>query len=58
MQIRNDIKKYKYYTSSDMFGNVLTYSMPVYSLPDPEIITQEESDALTYAFINYIKGQL
>lgn len=57
-QYEESFEGYKYYTSSDMFGNPLTYSVRIYSIPDPKIITQEESDALTYAFINYIKGKL
>ena len=30
----------------------------LYSLPNPEIVTSEESDALTYAFINFLKENM
>lgn len=31
---------------------------PVYALPKPSDITKEESEALTYAFITFLKGKI
>lgn len=38
----------------DMFGNVYFDYVPIYTLPDPKVVTKAEGDALTYAFVNFI----
>lgn len=42
----------------DKFGDCYPYFGPIYSLPDPKEVTSEESEALTYAFINFIEEKM
>ncbi len=42
----------------DSWGNIYYEYDPIYDLPDPKEVTKEESDALTYAFINFIRENM
>ena len=44
-----------YAPTIDAFGNVYPNYILIYSLPDPKVVTQEQGDALTYAFVNFIE---
>ena len=42
----------------DTFGGCYTTYQAIYSLPEPSKVTEEESKALTYAFIKFMKVKL
>ena len=54
----NSFIGYKTKRKIDAFGMSYDEHTPVYALPKPSDITKEESDALTYAFITFLKGKI
>ena len=50
----NSLEDYMMVSYTDIMGNVYFDYVPIYSLPDPKVVTQAEGDALTYAFVSFI----
>jgi len=43
---------------TDVMGNIYFDYVPIYALPDPKVITRAEGDALTYAFVTFIRERV